>query len=48
MPEKIPQDEEGNKNAAKQSERDRLFGEYKSIVMDEDHPLHRKVLQYYR
>ena len=35
--------EEGNKNAAKQSERDRLFGEYKSIVMDEDHPLHRKV-----
>ena len=40
---KKSREEERNKNAAKQSERDRLFGEYKSIVMDEDHPLHRKV-----
>jgi len=36
-------DEERSKVAAKQSEHDRLFGEYRKIVMNEDHPLHRKV-----
>ena len=36
-------DEERKKTAAKQSEHDRLFGEYRNIVMNEDHPLHRKV-----
>ena len=36
-------DEERSKTAAKQAKHDRLFGEYRSIVMNEDHPLHRKV-----
>ena len=36
-------DRERSKAAAKQSEHDRLFGEYRNIVMNEDHPLHRKV-----
>ena len=36
-------DKERSKAAAKQSEHDRLFGEYRKIVMNEDHPLHRKV-----
>ena len=36
-------DEERSKAAAKQDKHDRLFGEYRSIVMNEDHPLHRKV-----
>ena len=36
-------DEDRKKTAAKQSEHDRLFGEYRNIVMNEDHPLHRKV-----
>jgi len=35
--------EERSKAAAKQDKHDRLFGEYRSIVMNEDHPLHRKV-----
>ncbi len=36
-------DEERSKAASKQAEHDRLFGEYRNIVMNEDHPLHRKV-----
>ena len=36
-------DEERSKAASKQAEHDRLFGEYRKIVMNEDHPLHRKV-----
>ena len=36
-------DEERSKAASKQAEHDRLFGEYRYIVMNEDHPLHRKV-----